>query len=174
MLAPKTIAAGNHLSLVSRANWEYVEFCTSRGIVSIAAITDADELILVEQVRVPVDLPVIELPAGLLELSDIETPAEAAKRELYEETGYTATDVTLLMMSPLSAGLTGQPLFLFLARGLELQDRIELPAVEDIQVHRVKRSEVAKWLLSLDTRSVLVDSKIFAAMYLIDRVLVSK
>jgi ADP-ribose pyrophosphatase len=54
--------------------------------VSIVAINDNKEILLVEQYRPAVDKVTLELPGGLLELG--ETPESCIRKELIEETGY--------------------------------------------------------------------------------------
>ena len=60
------------------------------GGVCIAALTEQEELLFVEQFRYPYGEVVLELPAGKLEYG--EDPLEAGKRELQEETGAAAKD----------------------------------------------------------------------------------
>lgn len=60
------------------------------GGVCLAPITDKGELIFVRQFRYPYSEVVLELPAGKLERG--EDPFEAGKRELEEETGFTAAN----------------------------------------------------------------------------------
>ena len=57
------------------------------GGVSIAPLTEENELLFVRQFRYPYSEVVLELPAGKLEKG--EDPFEAGKRELKEETGTT-------------------------------------------------------------------------------------
>lgn len=57
-------------------------------VVSVVALTERGTYLLVRQYRFPVDDWTIELPAGAVEPG--ETPEEAAKRELLEETGHLA------------------------------------------------------------------------------------
>ena len=75
---------------VSRT-WEYVTRKTTEGAVCAHAVIPGNEerLVLVRQFRPPVNAETIEFPAGLIDAG--ETPAEAALRELEEETGYTGT-----------------------------------------------------------------------------------
>jgi ADP-ribose diphosphatase len=56
---------GNYLRLLRRGRWEYVQRTRSTGIVVLVPITEAGELVLVEQLRPPIGKRVIELPAGL-------------------------------------------------------------------------------------------------------------
>jgi len=66
---------------------------------AVLAITDAGEIVLVEQYRHGVARLSRELPAGVIDAG--ETPLQAAQRELLEETGYEATRwLPLLEVSP--------------------------------------------------------------------------
>ena len=58
------------------------------GGAAILALTSNNEIILERQYRHPVQQVVLEIPAGKLEL--MEDPLATAKRELLEETGYSA------------------------------------------------------------------------------------
>lgn len=59
---------------------------SSRDGVIVLATTERGEIVLVRQFRPALGEYTLELPAG--EVDEGETPAEAAVRELYEETGY--------------------------------------------------------------------------------------
>lgn len=54
--------------------------------VNIVAITETDDIVLVEQYRHPVRRVLLELPAGNVDAAEL--PEQAARRELLEETGY--------------------------------------------------------------------------------------
>ncbi|WP_195983865.1 NUDIX hydrolase [Clostridium sp. D33t1_170424_F3] len=64
------------------------EVVSHPGGVSVAALTDQNELLFVRQYRYPYGQVVLETPAGKLERG--EDPLEAGKREQKEETGTTA------------------------------------------------------------------------------------
>lgn len=65
----------------------------SRGFVTILALTQHQQVILVRQYRYGSDSIHLELPAGML--MDDEDPQECALRELAEETGYDVTHCDL-------------------------------------------------------------------------------
>ena len=96
------------------------EVVEHNGGVVIAAITDSGHVIAVRQYRYPVFEELLELPAGKLERG--EDPLECAKRELSEETGYTAKSwVDLGKIYP-SPGFCEEILYIFLATGLTQGD----------------------------------------------------
>lgn len=68
------------------------ELVYHNGAVAVCALTPKKEVVLVKQYRKPVEKPLLEIPAGKLE--DDENRVEAAKRELEEETGYIAKELT--------------------------------------------------------------------------------
>jgi 8-oxo-dGTP pyrophosphatase MutT (NUDIX family) len=75
--------------------------------VVIVAVTPQGQLLLVRQFRVPVAAVTLELPAGHIDPG--ETPEQAARRELVEETGYTAETFRLLgSLSPSVARFTNR------------------------------------------------------------------
>ena len=69
------------------------EIVAHPGGVSIAALTDENELLFVRQFRYPYKEITLELPAGKLEKG--QNPLENGKRELMEETGATAAVLSL-------------------------------------------------------------------------------
>src|SRR4051812_43058440 len=90
-MTTKTLGAGRFLRLVAAGQWEYIEHVNASGVAAVAAVTEDGRLVIVEQHRPPVGGPVIELPGGLCgdDAGAAEEPlAEAACRELLEETGY--------------------------------------------------------------------------------------
>src|SRR6478672_3696123 len=102
---------GQYVALVKEGHWEFANRVNTTGAAVILAVTDDQKLLLVEQYRIPVKSRTIELPAGIIGddpgESD-EDPAKAARRELLEETGYSAAEVTTLMTGPSSSGLTSE------------------------------------------------------------------
>lgn len=92
------------------------EYVKHPGGVSIAAVTDKNELLFVKQYRYPYRDVILELPAGKLDRG--EDPFEAGKRELAEETGATALKYTNLGTLLPSPGYTDEVIHLYLAENL--------------------------------------------------------
>ena len=85
-----------------------------RGGVSVAALTERNELYFVRQYRYPYHEVVLELPAGKLEPG--EDPLQAGKRELREETGVTGADYADLGRLYPSPGYTNEIIYLYACR----------------------------------------------------------
>jgi ADP-ribose pyrophosphatase len=168
MTQPQLVEPGDHINFVRRGTWEYVERVGINGIVYVVALTDADELILIEQYRPPVDAQVIEMVAGLS--GDVaggadEALADAAHRELLEETGYTAGTMTRLAAGAPAAGVCDEVLTVFLARDLERRHAGGGDANEQITVHCVPLAAVDVWLQQQAAGGKLIDLKVYSGLY---------
>jgi len=144
--------------------WESFERVNCEGIVAIVPITDDEEVLLIRQFRPPVRGYVIEFPAGLSEKDD--TLEEAARRELLEETGYSAKDMIYLTEGPLSSGASGEILTAFLARGLEFKGIGERDETEDIEVLKIPINGLHDRLYALRLEGNLIDLKILGLLEL--------
>lgn len=60
--------------------------------VNVIPITPEGKVVLIRQYRVGVDEVTLEIPGGMVDEED-GTPAESARRELLEETGYAAEEI---------------------------------------------------------------------------------
>ncbi len=158
--------SGAHLDLVEREGWEFVARRCS-GVVAVVALTEAGEVVLIEQYREPVRARVIELPAGLVgdEGNSGEDAAIAARRELVEETGFDCTAIRHVGRGPSSAGLTSEIVEFFLATGVRRVEAGGGVGGEEIAVHLVPLPEVRTWLAARETEGCLVDPKIVAGLF---------
>lgn len=96
--------------------WEVVEF-KGRGGARMAAITNNNEIVFVREYRGAAERYVLRLPTGLIE--DGEEPLRAAQRELREETGFEAKNITLLKKLESTSGYyKGAPISIFIATNL--------------------------------------------------------
>jgi ADP-ribose pyrophosphatase len=169
---PEVLLEGRYLRMLRRGRWEYVERIKPSGIAVIVAVTAADELLFVEQLRPPLGERVIELPAGLVgdvAGSEDEGIEEAARRELLEETGYRAGELELLTEGPVSPGLSTEVVSVFLARGAERVSSGGGDASEDIAVHAVPVAAADGWLEARRREGVLVDAKVYTGLYFAQR-----
>ena len=167
-----TLYDGKFIRLVRQHNWEFVQRKNVSGIVGIVAVTDDRRLVLVEQFRPPVGKPVIELPAGLagdVAGSEAEELAEAARRELLEETGYQAAEMTRLCAGTASAGLGDEVVTLFRAAGLKKVGAGEGDGHEQITLHEVPLAGIERWLDDQAAGGKLVDLKVYTGLYFAGR-----
>ena len=96
------------------------EFIRHPGAVVILALFDDGRVLLERQYRYPNDQVFIEFPAGKIDPG--EASLACAKRELEEETGYTATDWHYVCTIHNAIAYSDEHLDLFLARGLTAGD----------------------------------------------------
>jgi ADP-ribose pyrophosphatase len=97
-------------------NQSKVEVVEHNGGVSIVAQPDDASIVLVRQYRPAIGRTLWEVPAGKLEGD--EDPAEAARRELIEETGYRCERLRKLWTFYTAPGFCSELLHLFVAEGL--------------------------------------------------------
>lgn len=87
------------------------------GAVCIVPITDDNKIILENQYRYPISQVVTEIPAGKLDFKD-EDRLSAAKRELREETGYTADEWADMGLYYPAPAYSDEKITMYLAKGL--------------------------------------------------------
>jgi len=170
--APTTLHAGKFLALIKEGHWEYVDRVNATGAAIILAVTAEQKILLVEQYRIPVHARTIELPAGIIgdePGSTSESDAEAARRELLEETGYAADPIEPLMTGAACSGVTSERVTLFRASGLRRAGNGGGVAHEDIVVHEIPLVEVAEWLEAKARTGVLIDPKIYAGLFFLTK-----
>ena len=116
--------------------------------VSIAAIDDDDNVVLIHQYRHAVGYRIWELPAGLIDHAG-EDALETAKRELVEEVGLAAEHWSVLVDAACSPGFTDEVVRVYLATGLSMVDREVLGDEEaDLVIRRVPLDEAIRMTLA--------------------------
>jgi ADP-ribose pyrophosphatase len=169
---PQILAEGRFVRLMSYGGWEWAERTNASAAVVVVAVTEKRQLLLVEQYRIPLGRRVIELPAGLVgdrAESKEEDWAEAARRELLEETGYEAVSIDYLADGPSSAGLTNEVFTLLLAMNVRQVGPGGGDETEDIQVHAVPIDQVDAWLASRRNEGHMIDPKVYAGLYFVKK-----
>lgn len=169
--APEIMWAGRYITAKRRGRWEYVS--RSRGIraaVILAIVEDAGNgpcIILVEQYRVPLGKRCLELPAGLVgddEGCDGEEAAQAAIRELEEETGYRAKNMIDLGDYYSSPGMVSESFTLFRAEGLTRMHEGGGTEGENILVHHVPLGDIGAYVAARRSEGMAIDVKLLVAL----------
>ncbi|HLR19663.1 MAG TPA: NUDIX hydrolase [Staphylococcus sp.] len=93
------------------------ELVFHNGAVAVCALTPDNEVILVKQFRKSAEKPLLEIPAGKLEVD--EERESAAKRELEEETGYIAEELELITEMYGSPGFSNEKVSIYFATDLK-------------------------------------------------------
>lgn len=104
------------------------------GGVSVAVLTNENEMYFVRQFRYPYQQVVLETPAGKLEPG--EDPFEAVKREQREETGTTGKEYQFLGNCYPTPGYTNEVLRLYACR-VESEAGLQLDEGEFLEVERI-------------------------------------
>lgn len=127
------------------------------GAVAVVALTEMGKIALVRQYRTSLDRVTVEIPAGKLEPG--EDPLEAARRELVEETGYTAGELVPLVSVAPSPGYTDEVVRVYLARDLTFTAQ-HTDGDEFLNVDLVPLGEVRAAVLS----GAVIDAKTVAGI----------
>lgn len=132
------------------------------GAVAIIAITEDKKIILVEQYRKALERTIVEIPAGKLEKG--EEPAECAKRELEEETGYDCETLELINSFYTSPGFADEIVHVYFAKGLKKKENAaELD--EDEFVHLLEWS-LEEAIHAIEEKQIYDAKTVFAVQYL--------
>jgi len=162
MSAPEeTMWQGDWITARRRGTWEYVGRARGIRAAVILAVDEANRVILVEQFRVPLGRPCIELPAGLVgDEHEGEAPTAAAARELEEETGYRAARLEVVGEFWSSPGMVTESFTLLRASGLEKVSAGGGVADEAITVHLVPIASLAAFLAERRALGDAIDMKL--------------
>ena len=114
-------------------------------------------IVLIRQFRHAAEGELWEIPAGRLDPG--EAPEACARRELREETGYTAGECRRLVTILTTPGFTDERIHLFIATGLRSGDHAR-EADEFVEVHAMPWSEV----LRLVEQGEIADAKTLVAL----------
>lgn len=122
--------------------------------VNVIAITEDGKFVMELQYRYGIDRVCHEICAGVMEPG--ETPEEAARRELEEETGYTGGEWMPLMSISGNASTTNNLTHCFLARGVRKEGRRHLDSTEDLDVVLMDEEEVYALLVNDEVKQSLM------------------
>ncbi|MBE6904001.1 MAG: NUDIX hydrolase [Ruminococcaceae bacterium] len=121
------------------------EVIEHNGGVSVVAVTENNEILLVKQYRYPYSEVITEIPAG--KLNKGEDLLECAKRELAEETGATAKEWEFLGEVYPTPAYCEEILYIYMAQDLSFGEQ-NLDEDEFLEVMRLPISEAKRKALS--------------------------
>lgn len=132
------------------------------GAVGLIALTKDKKIVLVEQYRKALERSLLEIPAGKLEPG--EEPALTAERELEEETGYRAENLTYITSFYTSPGFADEIIHMYLATELE---QVENPAAGDedefVEIVELTTREAVEYM---ENKRIYDAKTAFAVQYL--------
>jgi ADP-ribose pyrophosphatase len=126
------------VELPSGARIEY-GVLESGGFAAVVPVTRGGNIVLVRQWRQPLDAFTLELPSGGVDVG--EEPEPAARRELFEETGYGAEKLEYLTSVHTSTGRSTEVCHLFRCEAVRDERGPQPEATEFIQVVEVPFEE---------------------------------
>lgn len=109
---------------------------------NVIAETPEGEIVMVWQHRFGTDALSLEIPGGVVDPG--ESPLEAARRELREESGYDADAFELISVVEPNPALQGNRCHTFLARGARLAFDTAFDDLEDLEVVLLPKHEIAE------------------------------
>ena len=111
------------------------------------------------------------MPAGLIGDAGHDSDgsiANAAQRELEEETGWACDRVVSLHSGPSSACMSTEMMHFVRALDLRKVGDGGGDDTEDIIVHEVPRKDAGKWLRAMSEKGYSIDPKLFAGLWFLE------
>ena len=116
------------------------------GAVCVIPVTENNEVIMERQYRYPLDSVIWEIPAGKLDAPN-EDRLSAIRRELSEETGYTADEWTDLGPFHPAPAYSDEYITMYMARGLHKGER-HLDEDEFLDIHTIPLKELVDQVMN--------------------------
>jgi 8-oxo-dGTP pyrophosphatase MutT (NUDIX family) len=139
-----------------------------RSWANIVALTKTGEVVLVRQYRHGVEDVLWEFPGGVVE--DGEDPLDGARRELLEETGYTAAKIIQVGKLYPNPAFQTNTLYCYLALDVEKVGEQNLDAGEDIEVGLVPLDQVIEMAKCGEFLHALMTAVLFSTLAHLGRI----
>jgi ADP-ribose pyrophosphatase len=140
------------------------EWIDHPGAVAVIALTDSGELVMERQHRYALGRDMIEIPAGKIDPG--EDPLATARRELKEETGYSAREWRHLATVHIAIGYSNEHIEIFLARGLK-QELADLDDEEFVEVFTLPLATALLWV----REGRITDAKTVSCLFWAEKIL---
>ena len=136
-----------------------MDFVQHPGAAAMVPMLNPTDVILIKQHRHAIREFIWEIPAGTLDPE--ESPLNCARRELIEETGYSAADWHQLgTITPLP-GCSDERIHIFLASDLKAAEQ-NLDDDEMLKVHQLKLEDALQMIVTGE----IADGKTISGLYL--------
>jgi len=122
--------------------------------VNVIPLTPDNQVVMVRQYRHGTRQISLEIPGGLVYLKD--TPMDTARRELLEETGYQAEEITLIGSAHPQPAVLNNRSLTFLATNVQKTAALRLDEGEDIEVVLVPLSEIPRLIREGEITNAMV------------------
>jgi ADP-ribose pyrophosphatase len=136
-----------------------MDFIQHPGAAAMVPMLNNQEVVLIKQYRHAIREFIWEIPAGTLDAG--ESPLNCARRELIEETGYSADDWHPLGTITPGPGYSDERINIFLASDLKIAEQ-QLDADEMLNVHPIKFNNALQMIL----RGEISDGKTITGLFL--------
>ena len=137
------------------------------GASAVIPLNEKGELYMVRQYRKPIETVSLEIPAGKLDHG--EDPRICAERELKEETGLSAKNITHLVSVHSTPGFSNEVLHLYAATGLSegksCADEDEFISTEKFTVEQLE---------DMVLKGEITDAKSIIGIFLADKIMSGK
>lgn len=140
------------------------EYIKHPGAVVVLPLFEDGLVLLERQFRYPLQQVFIEFPAGKIDPD--EDPLACAKRELLEETGYTAADWQFVCTIHNAIAYSDEHLDIFLARGLT-EGKSQLDDGEFLETFKASVPDMLSWI----REGKITDVKTMIGAFWLDRIL---
>lgn len=140
------------------------EWIEHPGAVAVIAVTDAGELVMERQYRYALGRDMFEIPAGKIDPG--EDALETGRRELQEETGYTAAEWTHVATIHLAIGYSNERIEIYLAKGLR-HAQAKLDDEEFLEVFTLPLATALAWV----REGKITDSKTVSCLLWAEKIL---
>lgn len=127
----------------------------SNDWISVIPLIDDDNALLIRQYRPGIDLISLEFPGGVVDAD--ENPLETAKRELLEETGYTAKIIEPLGWSHPNPAIQNNKCHFFVARNCQKTHNTNFDHAELIETETVPLKDIPKMITSKEISHSLME-----------------